>query len=107
MPVTPSYPQELTRRKALLDQLMNEAMRIGHPSTVHGLLELSNVCSSIDFMVAQYYRHLLQFSEALDLLLDTLAADPYQCLTCDTVKNLLEPFREQMDHVQTGMELLN
>jgi hypothetical protein len=107
MLVNQSYPQELTRRKALLDQLMTEAIRIGHPSTVHSLLELNSVCTSIDFMVVQHYQHLRQFSRALEMLLDTLDTDPYQSLSCAAIKNLLEPFREQMDHMHAGLESLN
>jgi hypothetical protein len=107
MLVNRSFPEELTRRKVLTNLLLSQAVEQNQTGMVSQLLELNTVCGNIDFMVVEYYRHLLQLSEAVDLLLDNLDKTPDQRLSCEALKYLLEPLRQQMDHVQTGLELLN
>jgi hypothetical protein len=107
MSFNPGLPEEFVRRKTLLNLLMAQASAQGQTGLVGQLLELNSLCTGIDFIVLQYYRHLLNLAEAVDLLLDNLDRTPDQRLSCEAIKYLLEPLRAQMDHVQTGLEVLN
>ncbi|MBB5192084.1 hypothetical protein HNQ50_002821 [Silvimonas terrae] len=94
-----------TRAKVLLNLLLAQASAQGQTGMVSHLLELHSFFVATDFMVLQYYRHLLHVAQAVDLLLEHLDSAPDQHLSCEAIKRLLAPFFQHMDEFEAGLGL--
>jgi hypothetical protein len=92
-----AFPQELTLRQTLMHQLMAHAIEQGQTGIVSQLLELNDVCISIDFVVTQYYDRVLRLEEALDLLLISLENARGQRLSAQAIAHLVDPIRRRLD----------
>jgi hypothetical protein len=102
-----AFPPELTLRQALMHQLMLDAVQQGQTGIVSQLLELNDVCISIDFIVTQYYDRLWQLEEALDLLLNSLQNAHGQRLSTDAIAHLVEPIRRRLEVANGEFETLD
>ncbi len=96
-----------TRAKVLLNLLLAQASAQGQTGMVSHLLELHSLFVTTDFLVLQYYRHLLHVSQAVDLLLEHLDSAPDQHLSCEAIKTLLAPFFQHIDEFESDLGRLS
>ena len=101
------FPEEITLRQALMQQLMHHAIAQGQTGIISQLLELNEVCITIDFLVIDYCDRLLHLEETLDLLLTSLENAPHHRLSSQAIERLVEVARSRLDLANGGLETLN
>jgi hypothetical protein len=101
------YPEEMTQRQVLLQQLMQYALEQGQTGIASRLLDLRYLCDSLDFQLTNYCDHAYHLEEALGLLLTALENMRDQRLSAEALQYLIAPIRRYIDQSHGGSGTLN